>query len=53
MSLDENNRILVHQGLQRIRAGKARPGIQVLIEIAKRDAQTSRCFRFWFCVRPV
>ncbi|MCV5391586.1 single-stranded-DNA-specific exonuclease RecJ, partial [Escherichia coli] len=34
--LDENNRILVHQGLQRIRAGKARPGIQALIEVAKR-----------------
>lgn len=37
--LDENNRILVHQGLQRIRAGKARPGIQALIEVAKRDAR--------------
>ena len=31
--LDENNRILVHQGLQRIRAGKARPGIQALIAL--------------------
>lgn len=35
--LDANNRILVHQGLQRIRLGQCRPGIQALIEIAGRD----------------
>ena len=34
--LDKNNRILVHQGLQRIRAGKCRPGIKALIEVAGR-----------------
>ncbi|MDX1303322.1 single-stranded-DNA-specific exonuclease RecJ [Photobacterium sp.] len=38
VALDGNNRILVHQGLQRIRAGKCRPGIQALIEVANRDA---------------
>ena len=37
VALDGNNRILVHQGLQRIRAGKCRPGIQALIEVANRD----------------
>ncbi len=35
--LDKNNRILVHQGVQRIRAGKARPGIMALIKVAKRQ----------------
>ena len=35
--LDANNRILVAQGLKRIRAGQTRPGIQALIDIAKRD----------------
>ncbi len=35
--LDKNNRILVHQGLRRIRAGLARPGIMALLQIAKRD----------------
>lgn len=35
--LDANNRILVHQGLQRIRADKCRPGIKALIEIANRN----------------
>ncbi|AHC37664.1 MULTISPECIES: single-stranded-DNA-specific exonuclease RecJ [unclassified Pseudomonas] len=36
--LDANNRILVHQGLERIRAGRARPGIKAILEVAKRDA---------------
>ena len=35
--LDANNRILVYQGLQRIRADKCRPGIKALIEIANRN----------------
>ncbi|MDT0175832.1 single-stranded-DNA-specific exonuclease RecJ [Enterobacter sp. BRE11] len=37
--LDVNNRILVWQGLGRIRAGKCRPGIRALLEIANRDAR--------------
>lgn len=40
--LDANNRILVYQGLQRIRRGQCRPGIQALIEVAGRD-QTQLC----------
>lgn len=39
VALDGNNRILVHQGLNRIRAGKCRPGIRALLEVAKRDAR--------------
>ena len=35
--LDKNNRILVHQGLQRIRAGKCRPGIKALFEVAGKE----------------
>ena len=35
--LDANNRILVHQGLARIRAGRARPGLRALLEVAGRD----------------
>ncbi|MEN8170900.1 MAG: single-stranded-DNA-specific exonuclease RecJ [Pseudomonadota bacterium] len=38
--LDHNNRILVAQGLARIRAGHDSPGIQALCEASKRD--TSR-----------
>lgn len=40
VQLDHNNRILVAQGLARIRAGHASAGIQALCEAAKRD--TSR-----------
>lgn len=33
-ALDKNNRILVYQGLQRIRAGKCTAGIRALIEVS-------------------
>ncbi|MDP2560645.1 single-stranded-DNA-specific exonuclease RecJ [Psychrobium sp. 1_MG-2023] len=39
--LDSNNRILVEQGITRIRAGRSRVGIQALLEIANRNI--SRC----------
>ena len=35
--LDQTNRILVHHGLQRIRQGRARPGIKALLAISKRN----------------
>jgi single-stranded-DNA-specific exonuclease len=35
--LDYNNRVLVQQGLLRIRAGRARPGIQAMLEVAGRS----------------
>jgi single-stranded-DNA-specific exonuclease len=34
VQLDTNNRVLVHQGLARIRAGRCRPGITALIAVA-------------------
>ncbi|GGB35601.1 single-stranded-DNA-specific exonuclease RecJ [Oceanisphaera marina] len=37
VALDANNRVLVHQGLQRMRAGRLRPGIQALIDISGRN----------------
>lgn len=52
VALDANNRILVHQGLQRIRAGKVRPGIQALIEIAKKDASRLVAADFGFALAP-
>ena len=36
VTLDRNNRILVEQGLRRIRAGQARPGLLALLDIAGR-----------------
>lgn len=39
--LDKNNRILVHQGIQRIRSAKTRPGILALLNITQR--QYTKC----------
>lgn len=37
VALDRNNRILVEQGLRRIRAGRGSPGVQALLQVAGRD----------------
>lgn len=50
--LDSNNRILVHQGLQRIRGGKCRPGIQALIDVANRSASRLTASDFGFALAP-
>ncbi len=36
--LTRNNRIIVEQGLRRIRSGKTRPGIEALIRVSKRES---------------
>jgi single-stranded-DNA-specific exonuclease len=41
VALDQNNRILVDQGLRRIRAGQCRPGISALLRAGRRDPR--RC----------
>jgi len=50
--LDANNRILVWQGLSRIRAGKCRVGIRALLEIANRDARQLAASDLGFAVGP-
>ncbi len=50
--LDANNRILVHQGLSRIRAGKCRPGIRALLEVANRDARQLTASDLGFSLGP-
>ncbi|MGV6806384.1 MAG: single-stranded-DNA-specific exonuclease RecJ [bacterium] len=50
--LDKNNRVLVQQGLQRIRAGKCRPGIQALLEIGGRNPRRVVASDFGFAVGP-
>ncbi|NQY86649.1 MAG: single-stranded-DNA-specific exonuclease RecJ [Colwellia sp.] len=52
VSLDANNRILVDQGLKRIRAGKTRPGIQALIEVANKNQQRLVASDFGFALGP-
>ena len=35
VALDENNRVLVAQGLQRVRAGRCTPGVRALLEVGE------------------
>ena len=50
--LDKNNRILVEQGLRRIRAGKCQPGILALLQAAKRDHRQLVSTDLGFAVGP-
>jgi single-stranded-DNA-specific exonuclease len=50
--LDANNRILVHQGLMRIRAGRARPGLRAILEVARREASRITSTDLGFIIGP-
>ncbi len=50
--LDANNRILVHQGLARIRAGRARAGLRAVLEVAGRPAERITSTDLGFILGP-
>jgi len=50
--LDRNNRILVAQGLQRIRKGRLHPGIAALFQLAGKDASLARAVDLGFAIGP-
>ena len=50
--LDRNNRILVSQGLARIRAGRAHAGVRALLDVAGRDASRLVAADLAFAVAP-
>ncbi|CAM8648285.1 RecJ Single-stranded DNA-specific exonuclease [Oxalobacteraceae bacterium] len=50
--LDANNRILVAQGLSRIRSGRAHPGIAALFSVAGRDVRKATPFDLGFAAGP-
>ncbi|MBR9882267.1 MAG: single-stranded-DNA-specific exonuclease RecJ [Oceanospirillales bacterium] len=52
VALERNNRTLVYQGLQRIRAGQARPGILALIEVAGRRRDQLSATDLGFALAP-
>lgn len=52
VKLDHNNRILVAQGLARMRAGQACPGIQALLKVSGRDYKKVTSQDLGFCVGP-
>lgn len=52
VKLDANNRILVEQGLKRMRAGRACPGIMALFAAAGRRFAKAGCFDLGFTLGP-
>ena len=50
--LDHNNRVLVTQGLKRMRAGRLQPGVAALFGVAGRDARRARAFDLGFALGP-
>lgn len=52
VKLDDNNRILVHQGLKRIRAGKSCAGIRALMQVAGRDFRRASGYDLGFMLGP-
>ena len=52
VALDQNNRRLVAAGLERIRAGRARPGIRALFEVAGKSTRQATVSDFGFLIGP-
>jgi len=52
VALDHNNRILVRQGLERIRRGLTRPGLMALLRLGKRDYRFANASDLGFAVGP-
>jgi single-stranded-DNA-specific exonuclease len=52
VKLDANNRILVAQGLKRMRAGRVQPGIAALFRAAGRESRRATPFDLGFALGP-
>jgi len=52
VKLDRNNRILVSQGLKRMRAGRLQPGIAALFKATSRDPKRASAFDLGFLIGP-
>ena len=50
--LDHNNRVLVRQGLERIRRARARPGLMALLRAGRRDYRFAEASDLGFAVGP-
>jgi len=50
--LDANNRLIVAQGLERIRAGRLQPGVAALFRVAGRESRSATGFDLGFALGP-
>jgi single-stranded-DNA-specific exonuclease len=52
VNLDHNNRVLVSQGLARMRAGRVQPGLRALFAVAGREPERAATFDLGFALGP-
>ena len=52
VKLDANNRLLVTQGLQRMRSGRMQAGVRALFEVAGRHPRSATAFDLGFALGP-
>ena len=52
VALDQNNRILVQQGLERVRRGLCTPGVAALLQVSGRELERVTASDFGFAVGP-
>jgi single-stranded-DNA-specific exonuclease len=50
--LDANNRLIVAQGLERIRSGRLQPGVAALFRVAGRESRSASAFDLGFALGP-
>ena len=50
--LDANNRLIVAQGLERIRSGRMQPGVAALFRVAGRESRSAGAFDLGFALGP-
>ena len=50
--LDANNRLIVAQGLERIRSGRMHPGVAALFRVAGRESRSAGAFDLGFALGP-
>ena len=50
--LDANNRLIVAQGLERIRTGRMQPGVAALFRVAARESRSAGAFDLGFALGP-
>ncbi|MCC2596803.1 single-stranded-DNA-specific exonuclease RecJ [Pusillimonas sp. MFBS29] len=52
VKLDANNRLLVTQGLQKMRSGRMQAGMRALFAVAAREPRQASCFDLGFALGP-
>ncbi|NYT59372.1 single-stranded-DNA-specific exonuclease RecJ [Alcaligenaceae bacterium] len=52
VKLDANNRLLVTQGLQKMRSGRMQAGVRALFAVAAREPRQASCFDLGFALGP-